>query len=336
MRVETFQLKLPKSGLLYCANRYTTDTCQQNGITVVFAHCATAHKELYEPTIQKLLYLQQKHPHELRIREVWSVDSPSHGASVDLNRESLQTYGRVSLYEYADLLHHLCSSEHLSGHHIVGIGDSASTSAWVLASKLVPQIHFQALVLIEPVTVTPEIEEEGHLRSGLHNQWVSARRDKWVDETSTATWLKKRYPWQSWDPRVLELHTKYGFSRGQTTDCPPASYITPKCSKEQELSLYEFDPHSTAGAELPNLCKRVPVHVIFAERPEIIPRKARRAICDSSAGRTMASVSVIPETSHMAIMEKPELSADVIWKALTGEKIYSLDVHAKTSSRANL
>ncbi|THU85548.1 hypothetical protein K435DRAFT_783264 [Dendrothele bispora CBS 962.96] len=335
MKTETFILKLPSSGPFYCANRYTTDACQPDGITIVFAHCATAHKELYEPTIQELLRLQQgPSQRNLRIREIWSIDSQSHGASVDTNYELLRKYGPVSLHDYSELLHHLCSSEHLSGHHIVGVGDSASTSAWVLASKLSPSIQFQALVLLEPVTVTPEIEEEGKLRSNLHSQWVSARRNKWDDTESVTVWLKKRYPWQAWDSRVLEMHVKYGFYSKRDPDTPFC--IIPRCSSEHELSLYEYEPHSSAGEELPRLCKRVPVHVVFAERPEIIPRKARRAICDSSAGRNMASVSVIPGTGHMAIMEKPELAANVIWNALIGENTYSLDVNARTPSRSNL
>lgn len=32
------------------------------------------------------------------------------------------------------------------------------------------------------------------------------RRDSWNDVEALTTWLKKQFPWNRWDPRILELY----------------------------------------------------------------------------------------------------------------------------------
>ena len=63
---------------------------RENVLTLVFIHANGAHKEHWEPTIQRLFQHQQAAtPGTVRFREMWSLDMPNQGDSAILNEETL-------------------------------------------------------------------------------------------------------------------------------------------------------------------------------------------------------------------------------------------------------
>ncbi|KAI0922960.1 hypothetical protein AcV5_009817 [Taiwanofungus camphoratus] len=130
-----FQLPDSLGGLFCSANRYTqTDDVPENGLTLIFAHCASAHKEQWEITIKKLFELISESCNlpQCRIREAWALDCQSHGDSALLNHDKLRDANSraISIEDYGDLLRFFTRSEYVAGHRLVAIGHSASTSAW--------------------------------------------------------------------------------------------------------------------------------------------------------------------------------------------------------------
>lgn len=91
VKKETVKLGMPEAVIL--ANRYTstTSTPHLGGYTLIFLHGSGAHKETWEPTIDRLLSGAFSHPKA--IHEIWSIEDPTHGESGVLNEASFQ--GRV-------------------------------------------------------------------------------------------------------------------------------------------------------------------------------------------------------------------------------------------------
>jgi hypothetical protein len=60
-------------------------------LTLVFAHGTSFHKEQWEPTIDDLEAIVEKHASgSVKIREIWTVDAPNHGDAAELNAETLK------------------------------------------------------------------------------------------------------------------------------------------------------------------------------------------------------------------------------------------------------
>jgi hypothetical protein len=132
------------------------------------------------------------------------------------------SYDSAGIEEYAFLLHWFVENGPIRGNHCVAVGHSSSTSAWygassctillleqyvrVLACMLSPSIPLKALVLIEPVVISypdhQDLIELGKVRVKV----VAERRDKWKDIEELSSWMKKRHPWKTWDPRILDIH----------------------------------------------------------------------------------------------------------------------------------
>ncbi|KAJ7201670.1 Alpha/beta hydrolase fold-1 [Mycena pura] len=309
MICEGFVFKLP-NGLQFAANRYTSANNHSNAeaCSFLFAHCTSAHKEQWEITIEKLFNLAKSD-----IYEAWAVDCQSHGASALLNADLLTSHGPIGIEEYAFLLHWFIENGPIRGDRCVAVGHSSSTSAWVLACTLSQSVHLKALVLIEPVMISFPDHQDLIDLGKARVKFVAERQDKWKDIDELSSWMKRRHPWKTWDPRILDIHLRHGF---QTMTFDGREMLTLKCSTIQESKLYTHEPHVLAGQELHKVCSQIPVHILFAESAEFVSPKARSATCDASAGRVMASISIIPRTGHLAVQEQPEATAVSIFNAI--------------------
>ncbi|PIL29374.1 hypothetical protein GSI_09425 [Ganoderma sinense ZZ0214-1] len=317
---ERHQFSLPHSGLLVVASRYylNSNVYNEGGVTLVLAHCSSGHKEQWVPTLTKLLDLCLRSPSlqpQWRVREAWALDAPNHGDSATLNKAALLGHKPLSIQHYADMLEFFVKSDFVKGHRVVAIGHSASTSAWTLACAANSPPPLCALILVEPVMLPPPVTERDLKKGDTNSSTVLARQEVWDDHKSLREWMLKRYPWKIWDVRVFELYLKHGFievidgSTGKTS-------VTTKCRKAQEVGFYYADDHIVAGKATSITCARYPVHALFSERPEMVSLGARKAICDASEGRLMASISVISKCGHLAVQENPEGLAQAIYDIL--------------------
>ncbi|KAK7052773.1 CN hydrolase domain-containing protein [Favolaschia claudopus] len=309
----------PDRVLKMTANRYCTHESASNdeGFTLLFAHCIGSHKEQWEPVIEQAFRMQQGKARNQRVREAWSFDWQSHGDAGILNRELLQVSGTradgVSAYEWAEAIAAFVRSPRMQGRRIVAIGHSAGAGAMVVSLKSTPLSHlpFLGLVLIEPTIAKPEL----YYRVMADNTpTIEAatllRRSRWASRGEAKEWLRKRAPYRKWDERVLALFIEYGLDDTSIGD------VKLKCDRRLEaLAFPDVHPHFDAFAELGRISGRVPVHVIWASRSELVPKALQDALADTKDGRRLASVTHV-EGGHLLPQESPVRIAHAIANAL--------------------
>lgn len=150
-----------------------------------------------------------------------------------------------------------------------------------------------SLILFEPVMLPPPISAtDSRIEIGKKNvAGVLKRRDRWSSYDYLREWLGKRFPYMTWDARILDTSIKHGFRT--LKDASAHDYITYKCPLSQKVGFYAHENHVLAGQVVAAMCSRVPVHFIFSQRPEMVSAESRRSICDASQGRCMASRTLV-------------------------------------------
>ena len=68
----------PKFHLKVLANRYKNHNAPEGdqGVTLVFLHCSTVHKETWEPTIDHIFNSRAVRSGIVKIRDAWSIGAP--------------------------------------------------------------------------------------------------------------------------------------------------------------------------------------------------------------------------------------------------------------------
>ncbi|KAG5642245.1 hypothetical protein DXG03_003348 [Asterophora parasitica] len=288
--------------LKMAATRYTMGQSSQNtrGLTLLFTHCIGSHKEQWGPTIERIFRQQQLKDETHRIREAWSFDWQNHGDSAVLNHEALIARpGGVSVYEWASALAAFVRSPRMKGHRIVVLGHSAGAGAIMLSTTDFPlsEIPYAAIVLVEPAMITRELFN-AHLedRMATMNFAVSStsvRRDTWESREAAFKWFSRRYPWNTWDSRVVRILAEQGLR-------DVASKVTLKCDRKQEAVSYpDAEGHFESTIILGRICCAVPVHVVWGTNNDLIPEFIQESLCDTSEGRFVASVTRVKGAGHM-------------------------------------
>ncbi|KAJ7109569.1 Alpha/Beta hydrolase protein [Mycena crocata] len=291
----------PGRVLKMTVNRYCVGDSASNeeGFSLLFAHCIGAHKEQWEPIIAQIFRMQQTKPLHQRVREAWSFDWQNHGDAAVLNRELLASSraGGVSAFEWAEAIAAFVRSPRMQGKRMVAIGHSAGAGAILLSSKDVPipVLPYAAFVLVEPTVATRAMFERHILDS--QPAVVAAttmRRARWRSRAEAAAWLAQRRPWRGWDAQVLRIYVDSGLE-----DTPDGG-VALKCDRRQEASAFpDVEPHFAAVDELARVCRAVPVHLVWATRSDLVPRRVQDSLSDASAGRVVASITRV-EGGHMA------------------------------------
>ncbi|THU89064.1 alpha/beta-hydrolase [Dendrothele bispora CBS 962.96] len=311
-----------KNQLKMTAKRYTLDDSGENvhGLTLLFAHCIGAHKEQWEPIIERIFLTQsdKDQPHH-RIREAWAFDWQNHGDAGVLNRELLEDRPEgVSIYEWASAITAFVRSPRMKGHRIVPLGHSAGAGAVMLTTKsfALSSLPYVSLILIEPTMVTQELFFK-HFddRMDQMNFTVEAtlmRRDTWPSREEAFRYLSKRFPWSMWEPRVVKLLVTYGLQ-----DIPGSDRVTLKCDKKQEAVSYpDVDGHFEAPLELGRVSRVLPVHIVWGTNNDLVPEFIQDSLCDTTQGKHVASVSRVEDAGHMVVQEKPDDLAMIICEIL--------------------
>ncbi|KAJ7600911.1 Alpha/beta hydrolase family-domain-containing protein [Mycena floridula] len=306
------------ANLKVAAKRYTVGDSANNGegLTLLFAHCIGAHKEQWEPVIEKIFSEQQSKPSFQRIREAWAFDWQNHGDSAVLNKDLLQPEG-ISIYVWAEHISAFVRSDRMKGHRLVIGGHSAGAGCIMLTTKDIPlsEIPYIAVILIEPTMVTQELFyqtfDERMATMVFTVEATSMRRDTWPTRDEAFIWMSKRFPWRKWDPRAVRLLVDHGLQDTST------GAVTLKCDRNQEsLSYPDVDGHFEAPLELARVCQVLPIHIIWGNEYELVPDELQASLCDISQGRTVASVSKVENAGHMVVQEKPDLLAVKICEIL--------------------
>lgn len=79
----------------------------------------------------------------------------------------------------------------------------------VLTTKYLPKGPYPAIILVEPSVVAKELFEatidDRMEQMEFVVRMTMARRDHWASKDEAFAWLSKRYPWSTWDTRVVKL-----------------------------------------------------------------------------------------------------------------------------------
>ncbi|KAJ7658282.1 Alpha/beta hydrolase fold-1 [Mycena polygramma] len=290
------------------AKRYWTheSAANEEGFSLLFAHCIGSHKEQWEPVIEHTFRAQHGKARHQRVREAWSFDWQSHGDAAILNRDLLASTRAegVSAYEWAAAIAAFLRSPRMQGKRIVGVAHSAGAGAMVMSLKTIPShdIPYVAFVFIEPTLATPDVfYRTAAANTPSYVASAMSRRDCWPSREEAAAWLKRRAPWKRWDARVQRLFIQHGLSKN------PDGSVTLKCDRRQEaLSFADVHPHFDAAAELQHLARLLPIHLVWGSRSEFVPKPMQDALADAAASITRI------EGGHMLVQESPARVAQVI------------------------
>ncbi|KAJ7489679.1 Alpha/beta hydrolase fold-1 [Mycena galericulata] len=291
---------------------YTADSARNfNGLTLLFAHCIGAHKEQWEPTIQRILHLRPS-----QVYEAWAFDWQTHGDSAVLNRDLLGTspsraYG-VSAFEWSEAIAAFMRSTHLRGKRLVLVGHSAGGGAMVLTARDLPvgALKDVSIILIEPTVIPRElfylqIDERVSTMEFVVTATLS-RRERWRSREEAHSWLSRRVPWDSWDPRVVHALSEYGLE-----DTPDGGVMIKGDRRQEALSYADAEPHFAAADELGRISGKVPVHFIWGSESPLVPQFVQDALTDGTDGRIAASVTTV-QGGHQIVQENPDGTADAI------------------------
>ncbi|PPQ74685.1 hypothetical protein CVT26_007668 [Gymnopilus dilepis] len=305
------------------AKRYTKNSSekQTQGLTLLFAHCIGAHKEQWEPVIDRLFDLQEPKKAPYRIREAWSFDWQSHGDSATLNRERLQRSRpyATSGYEWAAAIAGFIESPRLKDHRVVVVGHSAGAGAMVHSTRYLHQpCNYNAIILVEPSFVPRELfhfhQREQLASLQLVYSATAARRNSWNSRRDAFDYFRKRMPCSLWDERVLKLYVEHGLedSVGQDGPC-----VVLKCDKFHEATSYcDAEPAFEAAVHVKGLSTSLPVHFIWGSKNDFVPEFVKRVISDPAEGRRFASITKIDGCGHMVVQENPDKLALTIAQLL--------------------
>ncbi|KAL1760754.1 Alpha/beta hydrolase fold-1 [Schizophyllum commune] len=307
----------PDYPLLVSVKRYwdpKTSSDAPDALTLVWTHATGFHNEISEPVMEDLCTLPG-----LKIREMWAIECPNHGASAALNERELQ-FGYEPVFgwsEYARAVHLVLTGQgkgidvDFSQRRLVGIGQSMGAVALELSLTYTPRVAYDSLILVEPMVMNREAAAGPHqfLVNGARN-----RRDIWPSKPEAYKLLKSR-SWKNWDDRVVRLFAVHfpPFLRG---------LADPKRRRSTACATYE-DPLGVARAYgfLRHGVKRVPTHIIYGAVDDYIPAFVKDDVINNAIGgaQHLASLSRVENAGHLVVQTSPQELAGAIHRCLQSQ-----------------
>ncbi|KAH9902445.1 alpha/beta-hydrolase [Cubamyces lactineus] len=314
--------------VVFVGKRYTPEGADAAGAaTLLFFHCAGSHKEAWEPTIQQLFAKDAANGTEKRfIRQAWSFDMPNHGEAAQWNQDLLKRLDKpLTVEDYAEGLRHFIASGALPGHRLITIGHSLGATAMLLATlpDKLPPPPYETVVMVEPALISPECYKENFdVQDGLlkaTSKGVLKRRDTWESREQAKEYFEKRFPWDTWDARVLELYVRHAL-RDVETPGGGTPKVTLCCEKAQESNAYSYiSPHFRI-VELfrSGMDPSLPVHWVTGERDDIAPDYVHESVMKL---RKVASTCKVPDAGHFVVQENPDGLASALYSIVIGKAV---------------
>ncbi|KAI0325516.1 alpha/beta-hydrolase [Cubamyces sp. BRFM 1775] len=236
-RGELDDLPLGRKPMWNCVNRYVRKQgggATNLGVTLFFAHANGFPKEIWEPTLQRLISEYQSQA-TYNVTEIWLWEARNHGDAAVVNKDQLD-----GIYDWRDntrdilhfLLHYLPTSAspgslptHLSrlpdaeaearlahgltGRSMVYVGHSFGACSTVRAAIAHP-ILFKSIVLVDAMI----LPTSGKLVSSPStvNYVIGAvqRRDGWSSREEARQQFAASPFFKVWDPAVLDIYVECG------------------------------------------------------------------------------------------------------------------------------
>lgn len=320
-----------------CINRYVRKVPSGTGLTLFFAHANGFPKEIWEPTLARLL----DSPAGNLIDEVWAWESIQHGDAAIINRGSLSKFfdwsdnTRDIVNFFTNFLPSQPSPARLPLHltripeiesldrrshgflhrRVMVVGHSYGGCTSTLAVQNFPAL-FDSLVLIDPVIPKPFTSEEVgkvyHDKTDVLLTGSLLRRDTWSSrEEALATFLKNPF-FRAWHPDVLSVYVDAGLY--ETTDDQGNAVVKLKmpgiyesiCFSERVVGHEVY--HNLAAIE-----ERIPIRWIVPGTDEADQFGAPGATGQRVWARPRNSSNIrIAGAGHLIAQERPiELAEDL-------------------------
>ncbi|KAJ2001776.1 hypothetical protein GGI04_003608 [Coemansia thaxteri] len=265
---------------------------ERKGLTLILAHANGFHKELWEPTLERVLFHQSK---TWYINRAIALDSYNHGDSAVLNRSHVEGEDFSPWSENArDILSVISQLD--DPQNIIGIGHSWGASSLLLAEIMSPRT-FSALIITDPVLFSGSAKSAAGLAA-----LTLKRRHQWSSAQEARQYFENHTFFRIWDKRVVDLHLKHGLEKEEAS-----GLLTLKCRPANEAAVYlgsaDDSPFTTQ-----NLWKvACPVAFLTGEKSDQSPPAHIKAIT-----KPMAECQhvVMDNMGHLLLLEDPDRTAD--------------------------
>ena len=255
-----------------------------SGRLLHFAHANSYPPRVYDQFLSSLA--DSYHVVAIEQRPLWPGAAP----------EALESWSELG----EDLLH-LCEQE--GWRDLIGVGHSLGGVATLYAALRRPAL-FRALVFIEPVFLPPEVlaevgaDEDGS-RVHLSDLVESAleRRDRWPNRRAAFDRYRKKEVFRRWSDESLRDYIRYG------TKAVAGDQIGLRYRKEWEARIYSLVP-TDIWQMIPRLTQ--PTLAIRAADSDTLLPSAWQLW---QRLQPEAHFVTLPDVSHLAPMEKPDLVA---------------------------
>jgi len=242
---------------------------REDVLTLVFMHGIGAHKEHWEPTIQRLFLNQQAAARRsVRFHDMWSLDMPNQGDSAILNEEPLRWGCDTFSWENCTRGAHAFLAGlgtgvdvDFSKRKLAFVGHSLGANVAVSATTYYPLLKVWSLHLFEPFLLGEKGEDWGSQLTKMADK----RRDIWPSSEEAFQALKSRPTCRTWDERILKILVEHGLRPLPTAEYPDLKEgVTLKCTRKQEAATFrDRVSHGIAYRCLPHVLKEIPTHITY-------------------------------------------------------------------------
>jgi len=228
------------------------------------------------------------------------------------------------IHYYADAFAKLCTSGLLrvsdpAKQQIVILGHSAGAIGTIFATRL---FNFNMMILVDPPIFSPSQKDNMTPMYRIVEQITPQRKAIWKSREDALKYFQARMPWKAWDPRILELYTKYGLRDLPTPFIPDKTGVTLVCSPKDEAAAYSSAWDSINAIEHMNkICSKLPVHLVLGAREDMFFHSVQNSIHEPEVGRVIASFTRVENAGHLVVQENPKGTADAIHSVLNKSAI---------------
>ncbi|KAJ2909925.1 hypothetical protein GGI21_001385 [Coemansia aciculifera] len=286
-----------RAGQKIVANIYSATEAiggsQMTKLTLLLAHANGFHKELWEPTLERVFAHQSE---RWQIDQAVALDSYNHGDSAVLNRSLIDNEDYSPWTENArDILAVLAQLD-TPPQNIVGIGHSWGASSLLLAELMQPS-SFAALIITDPVLYTGN----GQNASALAMNTLR-RRYQWDSMQEARHYFTSHPFFSSWDQRIIDLHLEHGLEHVGNNQS-----LALKCRPRSESAVYLGSTHDSPHATRSLSKIQCPVAFLTGEASDQSPPAH---ITEITKDMVDCRHVVMKGVGHLLLQQDPDQTAD--------------------------
>ncbi|KAJ7149051.1 alpha/beta-hydrolase [Mycena crocata] len=316
------------------ATKYTYEgnpyTASSDAFTLVLFHALGVHKETWEPIVARIFTLCSSGASQVKIRDIFSIESPNHGRSSAVNALAMskQATDNWPREYFKTTVRFLTAGPSVGAkvdfktRNLVGICHSIGAVALFLAAQAEPTLPFKAMIAFEP-GVTDNDNSQRIRANFAATAWAWLRPDVWRSRKAARKELAKNLAYTSWDPRSLELFVQHGLiDHPAARHKPPFTFpgVVTALSRDHHARSFMSEDIGLQGLDAYTaLTRKIPVHIVWGSVDEFANDDLRNFMSSAKHGRFPASVSAIEDASHMVVQQKPDMCADQILSILHTE-----------------